>query len=74
MQEFARCAYYLVSSLKYMLSIQMSATKLLAITEPSKCHIVCVTGICPSIHIVTRCLKAGIEESFPRQRKEAFPL
>jgi hypothetical protein len=26
------------------------------------------------LHIVTKCLKAGIEESFPRQRTEAFPL
>jgi hypothetical protein len=24
--------------------------------------------------IVTKCLKAGIEESFPRQRTTAFPL
>jgi hypothetical protein len=27
-----------------------------------------------STDIVTKCLKAGIEESFPRQRREAFPL
>jgi hypothetical protein len=26
------------------------------------------------IHHVTKCLKAGIEESLPRQRTEAFPL
>jgi hypothetical protein len=25
-------------------------------------------------NIVTKCLKAGIEESFTRQRREAFPL
>jgi hypothetical protein len=30
-------------------------------------------SVSASKHSVTKCLKAGIEESFPRQRREAFP-